>query len=565
MWQQNYEPLAGSLGISALVAAIPILVLFVMLGVRRKPAWMAALAALASALVVALAVYRMPVGLAITSSLFGAAFGLFPIAWIVFTSIMLYRLAVDTGKFEIIKESVGGLTTDRRLQAMFIAFSFGAFIEGAAGFGAPVAVSGAMLAGLGFSPFYAAGICLLANTAPVAFGSIGIPVTTLANITGLDVRLLSAMVGRLCAALSVIIPGYLVVVMTGWKRALEVLPAIIACGVSFAGVQLYVSNFVGPELTDIMSSLTCIVVMVFMLKFWKPKHLLTRLEGDQPPTVSMKQHTAGEVFVAWSPYLLLVIFVLVWGHQPIKLAINRWTDSLMPGFIPSFPSPRTAAGQLNRMMVPGLHNLIVQIPPVTRQPTPYGALFELNWLSASGTACLFATIAAALLLGRPGAVVKTYVDTFKQLKLAMLTIASMLALAYLMNYSGMTSTLGLALSATGPTFPFFSATLGWLGVFLTGSDTSANALFGNLQVVTAKVVGLNPVLTASVNSAAGVVGKMISLLSIAVAVAATRMATSDESRLFRFTIKHSILLMVAVGVLSLLYAYVFPGAVPTGP
>src|SRR5262245_3833161 len=268
MWQQNYEPVAGSLGVSAVVAAIPILVLFFMLGVKRTPAWMAAASALGSALVVALFVYGMPVSMALISTIYGAAFGLFPIAWIVFTSIMLYRLAVDTGKFEIIKDSVGGLTTDRRLQAMFIAFSFGAFIEGAAGFGAPVAVSGAVLAGLGVNPFYAAGICLLANTAPVAFGSIGIPVVTLANITGLDKFALSAMVGKLCAMISLIIPGYLVVVMAGGKRALEVLPAIIACGVSFAGVQFYVSNHMGPALTDILSSLACIIVMVIVLKVW---------------------------------------------------------------------------------------------------------------------------------------------------------------------------------------------------------------------------------------------------------------------------------------------------------
>src|SRR6516225_7336595 len=312
MWQHNYEPVAGSLLASALVATIPIVVLFVMLGVLRKPAWMSALSALGSALVVALSVYGMPVQLAVVSTLYGAAYGVFPIAWIVFSSIMLYRLAVDTGKFEIIKDSVGSLTDDRRLQALFIAFSFGAFIEGAAGFGAPVAVSGAMLAGLGFNPFYAAGICLLANTAPVAFGSIGIPVTTLANVTGLPVLSLSAMVGRLCALISVLIPGHLIVVMTNRKKALEVLPAIIACGVSFAGVQFAVSNFVGPELTDIASSLTCIVVMVFVLKLWKPKNIV-RLEGDHPASIATHKHTAGQLFLAWSPYLLLVIFVLLWG------------------------------------------------------------------------------------------------------------------------------------------------------------------------------------------------------------------------------------------------------------
>src|SRR5437763_3525806 len=283
MWQHNYHPVAGSLAASALVAAIPVFVLFLMLGVLRKPAWMSALSALASALVVSLTVYGMPVQLALLSTIYGAAYGVFPIAWIVFTSIMLYRLAVDTGKFEIIKDSVGTLTDDRRLQAMFIAFSFGAFIEGAAGFGAPVAVSGAMLAGLGFDPFFAAGICLLANTAPVAFGSIGIPIITLANVTGLPVMPLSAMVGRLCAMMSVVIPGYLIVVMSGPARALEVLPAILACGISFASTQFLVSNFIGPDLTDIMSSLTCIVVMVAVLKLWRPARIM-RFEGEKAAT-----------------------------------------------------------------------------------------------------------------------------------------------------------------------------------------------------------------------------------------------------------------------------------------
>src|SRR5947208_1925075 len=296
MWQQNYEPVGGSLGLSAAVAAIPVLVLFFMLGVKRKPAWMAALSALGVAFVLALVAYRMPVKLAVVSTLDGAAYGIFPIAWIVFASIMLYRLAVDTGKFEVIKDSVGGLTNDRRLQALFIAFSFGAFIEGAAGFGAPVAVSGAMLAGLGFSPFYAAGICLLANTAPVAFGSIGIPIVTLAGITGLPPMLLSAMVGRLCAMISVIIPAYLLIVMVGLGKTLEVLPAVIVCGFSFAGVQLYVSNYVGPELTDILSSLSCIACTALVLKLWKPKTIF-RLEGENPVTAAPTPHSAGEVFM----------------------------------------------------------------------------------------------------------------------------------------------------------------------------------------------------------------------------------------------------------------------------
>src|SRR3984893_2276913 len=556
MWEQNYEPVAGSLTLSALVAAIPIVALFLMLGVWRKPAWISALGALGSALVVALTVYGMPLQLALMSTVYGAAYGMFPIAWIVFSSIMLYRLAVETGKFEIIKDSVGSLTDDRRLQALFIAFSFGAFIEGAAGFGAPVAVSGAMLAGLGFDPFYAAGICLLANTAPVAFGSIGIPVTTLAGVTGLPVMALSAMVGRLCAMISIFIPGYLIIVMAGRKRALEVWPAILACGLSFAAMQFFVSNYVGPELTDIMSSLTCIAVMVLVLKLWKPKTIL-RLEGDKPVAVAIQRHSGGELFMAWSPYLLLVVFVLLWGDKDVKLAINQWTNSLLPAFVPK------SATTLNGLLVPGLHNRITGMPPVPARPSPYAAVFEFNWLSASGTACLLAFLATAIVLrAPPGQLVKAHVGTFRQLALAMITIASMLGLAYLMNYSGMTSTLGLSLAATGGAFPFFSAVVGWLGVFLTGSDTSANALFGNLQVVTANALGLNPVLTASVNSAAGVMGKMISIQSIAVAVAATGMSRDDESRLFRFTIKHSVLLMVVMGVISLLYAYLFPGLVP---
>jgi lactate permease len=548
MWQQNYEPVGGSLTLSALVASIPITVLFVMLGVRRKPAWMAALTALAVAFVLAVFPYGMPVQLALMSALTGAAYGLFPISWIVFSSIMLYRLAVDTGKFEIIKDSVGGLTNDRRLQALFIAFSFGAFIEGAAGFGAPVAVSGAMLAGLGFPPFYAAGICLMANTAPVAFGSIGMPVLPL-----------SAMVGRLCAMISVIIPMYLVVVMAGWRKTIEVLPAVVICGGSFAAVQFYVSNYMGPELTDILSSLSCIGAMVLVLKFWKPRTIF-RLEGEKPATVVAHGHSAGQVFAAWLPYLLLVIFVLTWGEVSIKRGIDNFTNGLLPSFVPR------RATVLNGLTVPGLHNLVTRVPPVTPAPAPYAAVYTLNWLSSAGTACFLAAIASALLLRvSPRRFVGVYQATFGQLAKSMLTIASMLALAYLMNYSGMTSTLGIVLAATGSTFPFFSAILGWLGVFLTGSDTSANALFGNLQMITANQIGLNPVLTTSVNSAAGVMGKMIALPSIAVAVAATGLTSEDEGKLFRFTLTHSIFLACVVGIVAMLFAYVFPSLVPVLP
>lgn len=559
MWQQNYEPVAGNLGLSAVIASIPIVVLFFMLGVRRKPAWMAALTALAVAFVLALVAYGMPARLALLSTFTGAAYGMFPIAWIVFASIMLYRLSVDTGSFAVIKDSVGGLTNDRRLQALFIAFSFGAFIEGAAGFGAPVAVSGAMLAGLGFSPFYAAGICLIANTAPVAFGSIGIPVTTLAGITGLPVLLLSAMVGRLCAMISLVIPAYLIVVMAGWRKTLDVLPAVLICGLSFAGVQFYVSNYMGPELTDILSSLSCIGCMWLVLKFWKPKAIY-RLKDDHPATTVVHGHSAGQVLYAWLPYMLLVAFVLVWGEVAVKKILDVFSNGLLPAWMPR------SATVLNGLNVPGLHNQIMRVPPVTAAPAPYAAVYTLNWLTASGTACFLATIVAALVLRvSPRRFVGVYKATFSQLAKSMLTIASMLGLAYLMNYSGMTSTLGIALAATGHSFPFFSAILGWLGVFLTGSDTSANALFGNLQVITANQLGLNPVLTASVNSAAGVMGKMISLASIAVACAATGLTAEDEGKLFRFTIKHSIVLACVVGIVAMLFAYVFPGMVPVVP
>jgi lactate permease len=324
-------------------------------------------------------------------------------------------------------------------------------------------------------------------------------------------------------------------------------------------MQFFVSNYIGPELTDIMSSLTCIVVMVAVLKLWRPATIM-RLEGDHEATATLKKHPAAAVFMAWMPYLLLVMFVLAWGEPDIKTAIDTWTNGLMPSFL-----PRAATG-LNGLNVPALHNAITRVPPLVPQPSPYGAVFTLNWLSASGTSCFLATVAAALILGvRPKQFIGIYKATFGQLKYAMLTIASMLALAYLMNYSGMTTTLGLALAGTGGAFPFFSAVVGWLGVFLTGSDTSANALFGNLQVVTANALSLNPVLTASVNSAAGVMGKMISIHSIAVAVAATGMTSADEGRLFRFTIKHSVLLMAVMGLLAMIFAYVLPGYVPAAP
>jgi len=534
MWQHNYQPVGGSLGASALVAAVPIVVLFIMLGVLRKPSWMSALSALASAFVISLAVYGMPAGLALLSTVYGAAYGLFPIAWVVFASIMMYRLAVDTGKFEIIKDSVGSLTDDRRLQAMFIAFSFGAFIEGAAGFGAPVAVSGAMLAGLGFNPFYAAGICLLANTAPVAFGSIGIPVITLAGTTGIDKIELSAWVGRLCAPISLFIPAYLILVMGGFKGLKGVLPAAIVCGVCFASMQFLMSNFVGPELVDIVASITAMIGLVLLFKVWQPKDQFA-LAGEHQATVTLKSHGFSRTLLAWSPYLFLVVFVLIWGY-PDTAAMLAKASRAIPW--------------------PGLHNQITRVPPVVPTPSGYAAIYNFNWLAAAGTACAFATIASALTLRvSVGMYFGLLGKVAKQLGFSIFTIACVLGLAYLMNYSGMTTTLGLAFAATGALFPFFSALLGWLGVFLTGSDTSANALFGNLQVVTANSLHLNPATMAASNSAGGVMGKMISLTSLAVAVAATGMDRSEEGKLFRFTVKHSVFLASLLGILATIYAY----------
>jgi lactate permease len=535
MWQQNYLPVGDSLLLSALLAAIPIFVLLVLIGIMRKPAWIAALSGLAAAMVVALLVYQMPLGLVISSTTMGAAFGLFPIGWIVFWAIVLYRITQESGNFEIIKDSIGGLTSDRRLQALLIAFALGAFIEGAAGFGTPVAVAAAMLTGLGFSPFFAAGICLLANTAPVAFGSIGVPVTTLANVTGLPVLELSAWVGRLCAPISVFIPAYLILVMGGWRGLKGVVPAAAVCGLCFASMQFLVSNYVGPELVDIIAALTAIIGMVVLLKLWQPRDNFV-LAGESQAVLQLQMHGFGRTVKAWSGYIFLVIFVLIWGSGIISGTLNSVSLTIE---------------------WPGLHNLVLRAAPVVETPTPYAAAYNLNWLSAGGSACALATVAAAFMFRvSAGAYFKLLRSVLKQLSFSLLTIAAVLGLSYLMNYSGATVTLGLAFAVTGSLFPFFSAMLGWLAVFLTGSDTSANALFGNLQVVTANSLDLNPVLMASANSAGGVMGKMISLQSLAVAVAATGMSRSEEGKLFRFTFRHSVFLAGMLGVLTMVYAYV---------
>ena len=542
MWDQVYLPVGNSLALSAACAVIPILVLFISLGLLHLAAWKSGLLGLASACIVAKAVYGMPLALVASSAAYGAAFGFLPIVWIVFWAVVLYRLTLETGQFEIIRDSVGRLTRDPRLQALLIAFAFGAFLEGAAGFGTPVAVAAAMLTGLGFPPFQAAGIALIANTAPVAFGAIGVPLVTLAGVTNLPLMDLSAHVGQICAPLAVFIPSYLMLVMGGWAALSAALPAAVVCGVCFGSVQYLISNYVGPYLTDILASLAAILGLLLLLSVWRPAKatMTTSMTATATASVTASGTTgtnpsAGRLLHAWSPYILLVIFVLLWGIGPVKAWLDKATV-IIPW--------------------PGLDGLVRRLPPVVSSPAPYAAKFTLNLLSASGTSVLLASLSAAVVLRvSPGRLIGCIGRTFRDLSLSIVTIMSVVGLAYVMNYSGTTATMALALAATGALFPFFSSLLGWLGVFLTGSDTSANALFGNLQVVTATKLGLSPTLMAAANSSGGVMGKMVSLQSISVAAAATGMPPSDEAKLFRFTLKHSLLLASAVGVLVTVYAY----------
>jgi lactate permease len=541
MWSQTYFLFGNNLALSALIAGVPVFTLLILLGVLRKPAWIAGLAGLSISLMLAIGGYHMPASMAFSAAANGAAFGLFPISWIVFWAIALFRLTVDTGKFTIIKESVGRLTTDRRLQSLLIAFAFGAFIEGAAGFGTPVAIAAAMLTGLGFTPFRAAAICLLANTAPVAFGSIGIPVITLAGITGLPLDKLSGAVGRLSAPVALIIPAYLVLAIGG-IRALRGswFPALVA-GVSFATTQFFVSNYIGPQLTDIGASLIAMAALVVVSRFWKPKDAEAYINQATETPVEVgdqraNPYTTGQVLYAWLPYAFLVLCVLLWGFKPFQNRLNLFNINFQ---------------------WPMLHDFVLRMPPITKTPSPYHAIYSFNWLSASGTSCMVATLLSALALRvRPSQFIAVIVETARQLILPTITVASVLAMAFLLNYCGATSTFGMAFASTGVMFPFFSAILGWLGVFLTGSDTSANALFGNLQVVTANRLGLDQVLLAAGNSVGGVMGKMISLQTISIAAAATNMSTADQSKLFRFTLKHSVLLVCVIGCLVMFYAYV---------
>lgn len=544
-WTQDYAALGGSLGLTALAVSIPIIFLFWALAVKGMKGYVAGLITLAITIVDVIIVYKMPVTLALSATAYGMLYGIWPIAWIVVTAVYLYNLTVVSGQFEIIKSSIASISNDRRLQALIVAFCFGAFLEGAAGFGAPVAITGALLIGLGFDPLRAAGLCLIANTAPVAFGAIGAPIIAAGAVTGMGDFVISQAVGRQLPFISVIIPLYLVVLMAGWKSAKEVMPAILVTGVSFAVAQWWSSNVLGAYLPDIISSLFSLVCTTVFLRFWKPKTVWRfPHERDKEEPVAQK-YTGGQIAKAWSPFVILTAMVTIWGLPSFKTLVLDQLHLVL------------------KFSWPGLDGLIYKAAPIVAKPTVYGAIFKWDFLSAGGTAILIAAIISCFILGiKPGTAVKVFGDTLKQLKFPVINIAAVLGFAYLANYSGLSFTLGLFFASTGAFFPVLSPVLGWLGVFLTGSDTSANALFGKLQQVTAEQVSINPVLTVAANSSGGVVGKMISPQSIAVAAAATGLV-GRESDLFKYTVKHSMIMLVAVIVIIVLQAYVVPGMIPT--
>jgi lactate permease len=545
LWPQNYSPL-GNLGASAMVASIPVILLLALLGYFHARAHLAALAGLGAALVIAVVVYRMPLSLTLASSFYGAAFGLFPIGWIVLNAIFVYNLSVETGGFQVIQGQVAGLSADRRMQCLLIAFSFGAFIEGFAGFGAPVAITGALMIGLGFRPLEAAKLALIGNTAPVAFGSVGIPIITLAKVTGLDLHALSSMVGRQLPFFSFLIPFWLVAAQTGWRGMLGVWPACLVTGASFALVQFLVSNLHGPWLVDLASALASILSLVVLLRFWRPKKATGDAEVPEPQVQQDKRLAGPGGVAAWAPWIALTVMVFASSLPASKKALNDW-------FAPKVP-------------VPGLHLAVQKQPPVVAKPEAEPAEFTFNLLSATGTSLLCAGLVAGAFLGlRPRQLALIYWRTVLRVRLSLLTIALMLALGFTTRFSGSDCTMGLALAATGPLFPFFSPLLGWLGVALTGSDTSSNVLFGNLQQVTAGQIHVSPILTAAANSSGGVMGKMIDAQSIVVASTATGGSSDspDAGTILRSVFWHSLALAVLMGFLVLFQAYCWQSLIPS--
>lgn len=537
-WTQNYDPL-GWWPLSTLVAALPVLTLFFVLVALKKRVWFSAMCGMLMAVVIALAVFRMPSAMVAASAANGVVFGILRIAWIIIASMFLYNVAVETGQFQVMKDSIANLSSDKRLQLILIAFCFGAFLEGTGGGGAPVAIAGSFLIGLGFPPFQAATLCLIANTAPVAWGGVGNPLRVLAGVTGLDEMTLSAMTGRILPPLSAILPLWLVRSMVNWRETREVWPALLVSGLSFAAMQFYWSNFMDNSLVDVVSALFSLLVMVAFLKFWRPKNVL--VVGENARAVeSIPQHSTAAILKGWSPFLLASVFIFIAGYP----AINKYLTWQ------SFKQP-----------MPMLHNAVIRVPPVAPN-LPEGAIVDLNLLSLPGTAIFVGTILASLWLGLSlGKTLNILARTFKELIPSLAAISFMVGLAYVTRYSGMDTVMGLSLTRTGILYPFFGTMLGWLGVALTGTDAGSNALFGNLQKVTAEQLGLSAVLMGAANSAGGVMGKMIDAQSIVVSSAATHQ-TGNEAAIFKAVFKHSIVLAALVGVIVMLYAFVFKGVVP---
>ena len=547
VWQQNYDPL-NNLWLSSLVAVIPIVFFFFALLKLKLKGYQAGTATVVIALLVALFLYGMPLGQALASVVYGFLYGLWPIAWIIVAAVFVYKISVKTGQFDIIRASILSITPDQRLQMLIVGFSFGAFLEGAAGFGAPVAITAALLVGLGFNPLYAAGLCLIVNTAPVAFGAMGIPIIVAGQVTGLDSFQIGQMAGRQLPFLTIIVLFWIMAIMDGWRGIKETWPAVIVAGGSFAIAQFLSSNFLGPELPDIISSLASLICLTLFLRRWKPVRIFRFDEKTAvDPTQTNKRYTLGQIVRAWMPFLFLTATVTLWSIPPFKALFAK--GGAMYDWVFSVP-------------VPLLHELVSRMPPVVSAATPYAAIFKFDVLSATGTAIIVAAVLSVIWLRmKPVAAIQTFAETLKELALPIYSIGMVLAFAFISNYSGLSATLALALAHTGSAFTFFSPFLGWLGVFLTGSDTSSNALFAALQATTAQQIGVSDVLLVAANTTGGVTGKMISPQSIAIACAAVGLV-GKESDLFRFTVKHSLIFTCMVGVITTLQAYVLTWMIP---
>ncbi|GAA5185859.1 L-lactate permease [Acinetobacter kookii] len=554
-WQQIYDPM-GNIWLSSLIALIPIIFFFLALAVFRMKGSVAGTITVILALLVSLFSYQMPAVMAFASMIYGFFYGLWPIAWIIIGAVFLYKISVKTGQFDIIRSSILSITEDQRLQMLFVGFAFGTFLEGAAGFGAPVAITAALLVGLGFKPLYAAGLCLIVNTAPVAFGAMGIPIIVAGQVSGVDTMEISQMVGRQLPFMVPIVLFWIMAIMDGWRGVKETWPAVIVGGGSFALAQYLTSNFVGPELPDITAAIASLVSLTILLKFWQPKHIFRFADQDanvdesaaqQLAAQKQQKYSIAQIAKAWSPFAILTAMVTIWSIKPFKDLFAK--DGALHDLVIS-------------IKVPYLHQLIQKMPPVVPEIKDYDAIYKFDWISATGTAIFIAAIITIIFLKmKPKAAVITFGETINELKVPIYSIGMVLAFAFIANYSGMSATLALALAHTGQAFTFFSPFLGWLGVFLTGSDTSANALFSALQATTAQQIGVPEVLLVAANTSGGVTGKMISPQSIAIACAAVGLV-GKESDLFRFTVKHSISFTVMIGIIITLQAYVFPWMIP---